>query len=681
MAGEWFKTHRRQLHLDFHMPEFPAGATAKFNADAMADQLQRAKVNLVALFAKDHFGNAFYDTRVGHKHCQLKVDYLKQAAVACRQRGMRTLGYYSVGWDKHAWDHNPSWRHVDAQGKWPDADQPWNAVCLNSPYKDELMMRQIEEIARYPIDGLFLDTPAGLGLRTLCYCQLCRRKWRKQFGVELPADPPVELRDRLIMRTIEQWLTELRAVLQRVNPQLVICLNTASQPHVMRRIKQLCEIGVWESQPHDNDYLMHSFAALTARNDLPMTQVMTVRFHESLGDLTLKPAAQLMTECAAMVAAGMPACVGDQMNVDGTLEPAAYDTIGQAFSLVERYEPVLADAQPVKHALVLLPTPDETLPMLHGLYRMGEHGPGIAPWRGAHKMLVESHVPCDLGYSVLVDDLERWPVVVLPEPCAYQPDIEPRLTRYVEQGGTLVVIGAALLRQGKMALESLLGLRHVEPVAFSTTHFLPSDALRTNLPDFPLQLRGQAYKVIPDGARTLADLYFPQTENQPPTRAFRSNYPPPSDHASGFPFATMHAVGKGRAVYVAGSIFEIYWKTCHHWLRQFMANLLDHVGPGAPLRVDAPGTVESHLTQRGSDLLLALVRYAPAHQGAPGTIAAIERADPAVNVACMVRVDHVREVVLEPEGRPLAFTQDGPWCRFLVDRVEYLSVVRVATGR
>jgi hypothetical protein len=460
-----------------------------------------------------------------------------------------------------------------------------------------------------------------------------------------------------------------------VNPDLVIVMNTASQPHVNRRIRELCDAGVWESQPHGGDYLGHSFASRIVRNDLLPAQVMTVRFYQGWGDLSLKPEAQLITECAAMVANGSPASVGDQVNVDGTLEPAVYAVLGAAFSRVRQWRRQLDGAHSVRHAMLMLPVPDETLSWLRALRPDDKDGAGITPWRGAHKMLVESHVQVDGIYSPLADDLSGFPVVILPEPSGYQPGMHQRLREYVEQGGTLVAVGASLLEQGRFGLEDVFGIRYVEPLPFSVAHFRPADELAHAVADIPHQVRGTTFKVMLDGAEPLASLIYPQTETQPPVRAFRSPYSPAASTPSAFPFATRHRFGAGQAVYIAASVFEIYWRTNHAWLRQFTEALLRHVDPAMPYELDGPSTVEVNLMRKDRTLFLNLVRYAPGQQGGPTAIAVIERPDPAHDIRCRVRCEGVRRV--QVEGVELPFEQEGGFCVFTVPKVEYLTIVQI----
>ena len=678
MRCSWFRDHMRQVHMDFHMPEFPPSAIKNFNAKEFVDHLERGHVNFVALFSKCHFGNSFYNTKVGHKHSGLPNDFLMEAAAECRGRGIRTAAYYSLCWEKHAWVENPAWRVKDADGNDIPMTRQWGNLCMNTPYKDEMVLPQLEEIASdYPVDGFWLDIPEAGGGRQICQCPYCKQKCREDFGVELSLNLPKEVLQRARMRTVVRYLKDVREMLDRVNPEMVVFMNAAGTPRYSKEIKDLVEVGCWESQPHPGDYLGHSFAARTSRNDIVDIQVMTVRFYQGWGDLTLKPAAQQTNEFAAMIGNGAIATSGDQVNVDGTLQPPVYDMFKKSFGFVKEREEALRDAESVRHAVVLLPAPAADLPMD---YAVQDTGTDWAPWRGAHKMLVESHIQTDLVYSILADDLSRYPMIVLPEPSGYQPGMEERLRQYVEQGGILVAAGKSLIANGAFALADVFGIDYMEPLCFSVAHFVPAPEVKGETDDIPLQVRGRTYKVRLNGARELAALYYPMSEYQPPEKGFRSPYSPASETRSPFPFATVNEYGKGKAVYVAGSIFEIYWETNHHWLRKFMEALLRKVDPSIPYDIDASGMIEANLMTKGNDLLLNLIHYAFGHQGGHNAIACVERIEPVHNIPCRVRCESVAGVALEPSGEKLPFTCESAVCSFTVPEIEHLAIVRLVCG-
>ncbi|MBN1676675.1 MAG: alpha-L-fucosidase [Kiritimatiellae bacterium] len=662
-----FYSHIRQVHMDFHMPEFPKNAITNFDAKAFVKHLVHGKINMVALFAKCHFGNSFYDTRVGHKHTGLPNDFLREAAEECRKHGIRTLAYYSLSTDKWAYDHYPHWRKVAADGTHPPVNGPWARVCINTPYREELALPQCEEIARdYPVDGFFIDIP----LSGRCFCRWCKEKFAVLHGKELTESVPGIEQDAFDYNSTARFLKELRHIINTHNPELKIVTNRGGHLYSPRSFSDCNDFGVWESQPKSN-YLSHSFACRAVRTlDMPV-QVMSVRFYQGWGDLSLKPTAQMTTEFAAMIGNGCAATSGDQVNVDGTLQPAVYDMFNKSFGFVEAREAILAGAESVKHAAILAPVARYDYPA-----DVAE-GPAM---QGAHKALLESHVQFDILSALDIDKLDAYKIAVLTEPCSFDPAVFPKLEQWVKKGGTLVAAGSSLIEGGRFHLQEVLGIDFIDPSVFSVSHFKPEPALAGAMDDLPLQCRAKSYKVFCKGADRLARYYYPQTECTP-DHAFRNpQCPPANDEPSPYPFATLNTYGKGKAVYIAASIFEAYWRYNHHWLRQFVEAVFKHVDPAPPCRADISGIVETNLMRAANgDLLLNLIHYQVGHQGAREAIPAIESVHPITQIACQVKAAGVKQVRLEPAGTEIAFKQDGDYVAFSVPQIEYLGIVRVVT--
>lgn len=662
-----FYRHMRQVHMDFHMPEFPVEAIRNFDARTFVDHLERGRINMVALFSKCHFGNSFYDTKVGHKHAGLAADFLMEAATECRRRGMFTYAYYSLCTDVHAYEEHDNWRAIDRNGAPSGIHGPWARLCLNTPYKEELVLPQLTEIIQdYPVDALWLDIPLCFA-NDGCFCASCRRKYQAMHGREMDTLSPEDG----VTWNYDACIRLIREVKHRIaimEKDILICSNRSGHLDAPRTFTEANDILCWESQPRHN-YLSHSFTSRYVRTLNRPCQVMSVRFYQGWGDLTLKPAAQMTTEFAAMIGNGAAATSGDQVNVDGTLQPAVYDMFDTAFGFVAEREDLLRRAHSVKDVALLAPVPDARRVAPQAL---------AEPMLGAHKLLVESHVQHDILSALDTGAYADYRTILLPGPGDYAPGQVECLRGWVEAGGTLIGCGASLVRDGNMLLEDLFGIEYLEPSVFSVSHFRPRPEVRGETADLVLQCRAQTQKVIARGATVVADSYAPQGESTN-LRAFRhAECAPPATQPAPYPFATVHTAGKGKAVYIAGAVFQAYWTYNHHWLRQFVAGLYDYVQPEPLYTVELPATVETNLMQLDDgDLLLNLVDYQVGHQASQTAIPAIETVYPFHQARCRVRMDTVQAVILEPQGDSLDFyTSDGQ-VEFTIPTFTTMAMVRL----
>lgn len=661
---EWFRNHMRQVHLDFHMPEFPREAIVNFDAKRMIEHIRRGRIDMIALFAKCHFGNAFYDTEIGHKHSGLFEDFLAETVAECRRYGIATLAYYSLCCDAWAYYNRPHWRQVDENGEDKPVSGVWHRVCINSPYREELALPQCEEIAmNYNVDGVFIDIPVPHG----CFCPYCRRKFKRMYGIELAeADDAAAV--SFWFMSAARFLRELRVTLDRHNPELKIVTNSTGKLSVPRSFHLATDVGVWESQPHHN-YLSHSFAARAVRTMPRPVQVMSVRFYQGWGDLSLKPTAQMTTEFAAMVGNGAAATSGDQVQTDGSLQPPVYDMFDRAFKLVQDREDILRNAESVRETALLAPVKH---PDLEAAATEGD------AMKGAHKALVESHVQFDILSSLDTDRFGDYRFLILTEPCEFDPAVFDKLRDWVKDGGNLIAVGDSLVVDNQFMLADVLGLEYIEPSVYSICHFKPRPEMNAPVDDLQLQCRGPSVKVLPNAAEVLADCYYPEHECTD-TFSFRNGAcPPPSKTPSGHPFATINDYGQGRAVYIASSIFSIYWEYNHHWLRQFIQGVFDYVNPQPLYTLDIGAQVEANMMRlENGDHLLNLIHYQVGHPGSTSSIPSIESVHPLTDVVCYVRDDGFRQVVLEPDATELEFKRENGYLAFTVPRLQHLACLRL----
>lgn len=671
MSDNWHRERVRQVHLDFHIPEFPREALTAWDAKKLVSELVRARVNVVAMFAKCHFGNAYYDTKVGHKHRALNGDYLREVVDEAHKHDIKVIAYYSLGTDEWIVKRNPDWYQVDEQGHIRDGNGTvWHRPCMNSPYREELVLPQIREIAEnYDADGLFLDIPYIQHHR--CFCRYCRRKFKELHGREL--DPSLLEHEAALVTEFARTsaircLQEIRRLAKSLKPEIKIAVNCAWKMGEPREVHETADIGVWESQPAAGSYLYNSFKARWSRHQDAPSQIMTVRFTEGWGLLTCKTAEQLKYEASCIMANGGIVNIGDQAMQDGSLQSGAYDVLGDVFSFVEERERWAVGAESVKHiALVCNYTSN----------RYWDKGDFAS--LGAAKMLTEAHRQFDVFYNDEFPDLAGYRTVVLPETVRLSPASIGRLEDFVRAGGTLLAAGrAAFPGSGtSFGLGKLLGLDFVEFAPYRCAYLAEDAALWKGLPAIPQLLDGPILKTCPAGAEILSPLLWPSGESVPP-RAFRHDLPPPGPE-SGHPGISSHAFGSGHALYVAAEIFSQYWNTGHHWLRRIVGNLLDRFDREPPFRLDGPPTVEAVMTVKDGKRCLHLINFQATHTGNRETSLydPVESITPVRDLRVAVRAEGLTRITLRPEGTDLPFVLSGGYAEFTVPRLHIYGVAEI----
>lgn len=671
MNDSWLFDRIRQVHIDFHMPEFPRNAVANFDAKQFVAELKHAHVNVIGAFTKCHFGNAFYNTAVGHKHRGLKGDFFGEVLEEAHQNDIKVIAYYSLATDEHAVKNNPDWYQVDENGQVRAGNGTvWNLPCINSPYREELVLPQIREITEnYDIDGYLIDIPYNSGHK--CFCMYCRRKFKQEYDMELTPDllhsHPALVREFQVNSAI-RCMQEIQYTVKCRKPHVQITCNGAWMMGEPEALNKTSDYGLWESQPAYGTFLCHSFKARHTRTlDVPV-QIMTVRFTEDWGLMSCKTAEQLKYEFATIIANGGVLNVGDQVMIDGTLQSGAYDVIGEAFAFVEEREKYCTRAKSVKHMALI------TNHTTEWLWEKGEPA-GL----GAAKVLIEGHHQFDIYYNDDFGSLEGYKIVVLPESVQLSGQSLEKVRRFVEAGGLLVTEGKAAFdpEARNFALSDVLGLNFLEYAPYSFAYMSVNKDLWAGNALIPQLLEGEFIKATPAGAETLSYIQWPCGESVAP-RSFRHRLPPPGD-VSRFPAVSVNNYGKGKAIYIAAPIFKSYWDNNHFWLKNIVNNTIALYDDRKPFTVKASPAIEANMMEKDGKTYLHLVNFQSSHTGSRkiAYYDPIEKILPVHDIQVRVRKENVSKVTLQPAGIPLEFEEKDGLVAFTVPRIHIHEIVEM----
>ena len=599
--AQWYYDTFRTLCLDFHYPEWVTdlgAALDEHTASAQMEELAAIGVEAVHVVAKDRYGHALYPTDVpgGARHPHLAGDYLGTMVRAARQVGLRALAHFNVGASEALHARHPDWRMRLLAGA---DDSPTDGpLCLLSPYRSEIVLPQLTEIARtYAVDGFWLD---GLGrqLARWCGCRWCQAAFGQATGhdaIPAPDEPHADSYRQWRAETQEQLAAEITARLHAIEPRLIVVsagatpgsygLPTAGRPAARWRGQSGTGRrggGGWRRF----DPLAVSFAGRLLTAQKQPTDASVARVSGAPGSWSLPSTAALNMACATALAAGGRSLLAAQPYPDGQHEPSVIEALADTCEFIIEREDWCRDAVVVPLVAIL-----HSAATLRHTDR--ERGAGsLGSVRAAHKMLVES------GWHALIVDettleqrIDEFATVVLPEQAVLPATTVATLRDFVRRGGGLVAAGSVAARdehgQPRPApgLDDVLGVRRADDKRWLVGYLRPGSAFLagTEIRDMALPVAGPWQAVRPAGAQPLArhlGLHPAVTApaGEPQGRAARAGWSPPGGE-SGYAGITFHHFGAGRAVYIAGPIFSAYSRHTAPDLRRVVARCLDLATP------------------------------------------------------------------------------------------------------
>jgi hypothetical protein len=588
-------------------PAFMARATGK----DIIDHLRLARAEYGAVFMKD-MEFAYYNSKAARKCPGLgDRDLLRECLDEAKKHGLPIVAYCQVQYDTSTWNAHPEWRMKDHEGK-----DIGGRLCFNSGYL-EYIKEVTAEMMAYEIAGFHIDMlDFGFGLPCGCFCDTCRREFRKRFGSEMPKGITWdEAWDRLLRFRCDsntRFCRELQAFIRSRRPDVSVDFNYHGYPPFSWHPGQLPaqhaangDFVTAEGLPwvfgHNNPSLLALFMA-GARPGGPV-QGVTSRSVFDYHDFTVRPTAEMTWEVLTYLAHGAQCTIVDKANYDGTLDRVAYQRMGEVFAEAQAKREYFGHRALAEVGLFYSSRSRDWY---------GRENPAkyMAAFWGAHRALVQAHLPmgviCDEGLTLA--RLRDFPVVYLAGTAIVSESAAAMLDEYVTGGGNLLVTGVSGLydRMGRLqannTLAKLLGVELVKCHLEHSDNYvrLPGTLaggegafLLAGVPaDWPILTWGPVVACKAAGAQGLGELLVAHRTPDNPW-SWRMS---PKEVVG--PAVFIHRRGKGTAIYVPCAVDAAFvgdYRVPEH--RNLIANLVRRLNPSPPVVVEAPRQVEIVVTR------------------------------------------------------------------------------------
>lgn len=638
-----FKFPTRQTHLDFHTSPDIENIGEKFSKENFQAALKEGNLESITVFAKCHHSMCYYPTKVGTMHPHLKFDLTGAMVDAAHEIGVRAPIYITAGWSHEDAEKHPEWRHINKDGTeitmkifddtaTDDTAKPhchWRMLCINdgSGYAQHIYDITEEVCKRYDkVDGLFYDI---CGFGDACYCESCI-KGMKEMGLN-PENEDDAKAYYIIKR--KAFMQKCNDILKKYHPDATVFYNGN---------------GAHQYKTYAHDYQTHFEmedlpTAWGGYDKLPMRAKyfgkkgkgligMTGKFHLEWGEFGgFKSGDALKYEVALMALYGAGASIGDHMHPDGEMEMQTYKYIGEAYRYLEKIAPYCYGGESTADI---------------GIYVSEDVGAN----EGVSNILLQNQLDYDV---VTNNDFERFNTVIIPEMAAFDDEAIAALERYIKNGGKLVLMAGALVKEGKFLIDT--GFEYVGESEFDCDYLVPT-VKNDGLPDAPMLCNFPGHRVNAPGAQIAAEFITPYFKRTYGHFCGHKNTP---HNKESKPYPAIAV--KGNIVYVSHSLGKQYLEYGSPYHKRYMMLALGLVYDGGMLKVDGLGAQGrcTMIDQPDKNRYCINMTYAsPVRRGAAEII---EDIMPVYNINIEIKTDKtVKRVYLPLENQEIEFsTQDG----------------------
>ena len=628
------------IHFDFHAQR---GQTvgADYRPEVVEEMLDRVKPDYVQCDTKGHYGYSSYPTKIGTPPTGLAHDVLKMWRELTKQRGIALYAHHSGLFDMAAAQAHPDWAIVDSAGK-----VSTEFLSPFGPYADAYLIPQLKELAlEYDLDGAWIDGECWGAF--LDYSDHAVNAYKQEYHTEppRPGDGDFERYKDFCRKGFETYVAHYIGELKKAKPGFAVTSNWMYSSLMPDR--QWVELDFLSGDlAPDNavESARHEARCLAARNrpwDLMAWGHHAIPASYEAVNRSTKEYEQTCQEAAMVIALGGGFQFFNIMyGLGGMVQPWAIPLWARVADFCRQRE-FCHKAKPVHQVGVVYPM--ERVAKTETLYtRHLDAFRNTCSWNNA---LLESGFSTEVIFQTELEDLQNFPLVVLPKAPMLGSDAKAFQT-YVENGGHLVVdLGSAPCFADFAGVAVASKEQQLFFVAGGDAVAAAEGTLARFTGDFAVT--GTAYP----------DNFFDD---------------------SPIPLSICKRIGKGSITFMALDFAEIYKHNGSTAIRTFLKNAVYATGFRPLVEISGSSYADLVLTQKDGKLLINIVNTA-----GPGGLARVRSYNEVPKIGPLtVRVyeESVKRITAVPGGKELPFRQEKGYCEFTLDTV-HIHTAAVITLR
>ena len=438
------------VHFDLHASEDITDAGRTLTAEMIDTFLLKVRPDFIQIDCKGHPGISSYPTKVGFHVKGFEKDPLKLYRERTEKNNVALYMHFSGVWDGKVVEEHPDWAIVKANG-----EKSKEKTSFFSPYLDTYMIPQLKELSDYKVDGAWIDGECWAVEPDYGEASLAR--FTKETGItEIPRKQSDKYYPEFMeytRRLFREHLNKYVNAIHEYNPAFQITSNWSYSSLMPEKITTDVDYLSGDVTPQNGVYRSAFEARCLAPQGKPW-DLMAWGFSWDGGKMpmSIKSSVQLEQEAAQIMAMGGGVQFYFQQNRDLSLKPWLATMLSEIGVFVRERQPWCQNAKPVPQIALLFPTvsyqKNASRPYSNPLGKLEGALNLILDGQNTVEILMEHH---------LAGNMDKYPLIVIPE-CDYlEPAFFDELKKYLNGGGRLLVIGTetAKLFKKELGIESL----------------------------------------------------------------------------------------------------------------------------------------------------------------------------------------------------------------------------------
>jgi len=636
------------IHFDFHASDDCKEIGNNVTHEMVASIIDEVKPDYIQVDCKGHRGLSSYPTTVGNPAPGFVKDALRIFREVTAEKGVALYCHYSGVLDEEAVKHHPNWAILGADGKIGGAEGRVTSVF--GPYVDSLLIPQLKELNDvYGIDGVWIDGECWGMERDFQPDAI--KKFVNETGIQAiprkPADPYWHEYSQFCREGFRQYVNHYVTELHAHNPNFQIASNWAYSSFMPEPVTLNVDYLSGDVTPANSINSARLESRVLTQQCKPwdlMAWSFTINWDDPGGFQSPKTAIQLQHEAAVVISQGGGFQVYFNQNRDASVNLSDMEVMNEVAKFCRERQEYCHKADPIPQIGLILST-DAYYKKIQSLF-WANHGE-LNGFKGIlHTLLESQHVVDVVMEHNLAEDINRYPLLIYPEWETITPEFKQQLVQYVENGGSLLIIGSTACQ----LFQEELGIQLLDSPK-EKVNFLDSDERVASVKSLSQRVK------LGDGVMPFGKIY---------TNRHR--------HGEYKPAASINKFGEGKIAGVFLNLGERYLNGKVTATRDFPDDLVNELFPDPIVSVLGSHYVDVSLNRINGKLAVNLVNTAGPHDN-PNVY--VHDEIPVIGpLKVSVRLDKKpAKVSFEPSGKKIEMEYKNGILSIIVPRLELHEVL------